>query len=771
VEGFVTNRMTLPWGNTRSHQVQPSMARGRAGTRSGSVVVLASLALVVGGLFSPAAATSSAGKAATAWTKAPQRTVRQAHVPSARTAAATAGPRLTVAPERPVLKTPVAHPSSKVSGPTVGSSPAAVKIDIVGPPDLTPTQTITGLAQAESGGSWPPDPWVAVNSSYVVQVVNTVARISNRAGTELSSVPSWALFGLPGDYVASDARIIWDATHSRWVASAQFFNEAFTDNGLALAVSDGADPQAGWHTYRFGYGAYLPDFPSVASSNDKIVITDNLFNASFTFLGADLFTITWSSILGGASPIVNECTDSDYIHPRAAQVLSSSNDVHVIMESVDDANQWYYRINGTGTCLSNIVDGKEFTFFAPFQTAPDPRQYNGDTISNAFDERPTDAVWQNGHLWWVSTFPWSYSGGPLNDAVVFWNANTVASGVPAEGAPQWIAPGNGIDAFSGGIGMTRGGTLVATWTQSTINDWPYLMTSQIPPGDFLTAPRLLDYSDAQYGQEKWGAYAGVAMDPVGSGSVWVTHELAAADGTWRTKVVRLVADADLPGLPGTPVLATVVPSVLGTVVPSVSGFATVPYRLTWAAATDAGSGVAKYEIQTSYDAGAFGSSATATGASIVRQLLIGHTYQFQIRALDAVGNPGAWRLSPTLRPYLYQSTSSTAYSSGWGSSSSASYSGGSTKYSSTAGKYATFTATTARSIAIVATKAASRGSFKVYVDGAYKATISTYSTTTKFRQLVYQFAWSTPGTHKIKIVVSGTAGHPRVDLDAFVVLR
>ena len=71
----------------------------------------------------------------------------------------------------------------------------------------------------------------------------------------------------------------------------------------------------------------------------------------------------------------------------------------------------------------------------------------------------------------------------------------------------------------------------------------------------------------------------------------------------------------------------------------------------------------------------------------------------------------------------------------------------------------------------MATKAASRGSFKVYVDGVYRAKISTYSTTTRYRQLVYQFSWSVPGTHKIKIVVVGTAGHPRVDLDAFVVLR
>jgi len=57
------------------------------------------------------------------------------------------------------------------------------------------------------------------------------------------------------------------------------------------------------------------------------------------------------------------------------------------------------------------------------------------------------------------------------------------------------------------------------------------------------------------------------------------------------------------------------------------------------------------------------------------------------------------------------------------------------------------------------------------VDGVLKGTISTYSTTTRYRQNVFQFSWPTAGTHSVKIVVSGTSGHPRVDLDAFVVLK
>jgi len=71
----------------------------------------------------------------------------------------------------------------------------------------------------------------------------------------------------------------------------------------------------------------------------------------------------------------------------------------------------------------------------------------------------------------------------------------------------------------------------------------------------------------------------------------------------------------------------------------------------------------------------------------------------------------------------------------------------------------------------VATRAKTRGSFKVYVDGVYRAKISTASPTTRYRQLVWQSGWSSPGTHTIKIVVLGTPGHPRVDFDAITTLQ
>jgi hypothetical protein len=45
-----------------------------------------------------------------------------------------------------------------------------------------------------------------------------------------------------------------------------------------------------------------------------------------------------------------------------------------------------------------------------------------------------------------------------------------------------------------------------------------------------------------------------------------------------------------------------------------------------------------------------------------------------------------------------------------------------------------------------------------------------HSSAVRPRRVVYGHAWQKPGRHRITIRVSGTAGHPRVDVDGFIVV-
>ena len=125
-------------------------------------------------------------------------------------------------------------------------------------------------------------------------------------------------------------------------------------------------------------------------------------------------------------------------------------------------------------------------------------------------------------------------------------------------------------------------------------------------------------------------------------------------------------------------------------------------------------------------------------------------------------------MGPVLTPSLAQAA--TSYTGTWGTSTSASYSGGSPRYATKAGASASY-AFTGRGIALVTTKAASRGSVRVYVDGVLATTVSANTAATAYRSVLWAKTWSASGKHTIKLVVVGTAGHPRFDLDALAVVK
>ncbi len=227
--------------------------------------------------------------------------------------------------------------------------------------------------------------------------------------------------------------------------------------------------------------------------------------------------------------------------------------------------------------------------------------------------------------------------------------------------------------------------------------------------------------------------------------------------------------------------------VLGDVVPPTGGGApsvalrssttmgtpTVPISLSWSAASDAGgAGTGTYEVARSKDGGSFTTIATrVTGTSYSTTVDGNHRYRFQVRARDWAGNFGAWKVNADLRISVTQQTSSSiTYSSGWTTGKNDAYSGNTVKFHKTAGKSASYKFT-GRAIAWVSTRGPARGSAKVYIDGVLAATVNLNHSSTSYRYVAFQRTWSSSGTHTIKIVVSGSSGHPRVDIDAFEVIR
>ncbi len=199
---------------------------------------------------------------------------------------------------------------------------------------------------------------------------------------------------------------------------------------------------------------------------------------------------------------------------------------------------------------------------------------------------------------------------------------------------------------------------------------------------------------------------------------------------------------------------------------------TVSTTLVWPAAADAMSTVANYQVKRRAGSAGWTTVTSATTArSLKHTLTIGTGYRFGVAARDVLGNLGAQADAPTTTATLLQDGTSLAkYAGSWSTVSSSSASNGKLHTTTRAGASVEFR-TTARAIAVVGRKGPGRGQAKVYVDGVYVQTIDLYRTSIQSRVVVFAKSWSTAGVHTVKVVAVGTTGRPRVDIDAFVILR
>jgi hypothetical protein len=195
---------------------------------------------------------------------------------------------------------------------------------------------------------------------------------------------------------------------------------------------------------------------------------------------------------------------------------------------------------------------------------------------------------------------------------------------------------------------------------------------------------------------------------------------------------------------------------------------TVPTTIKWSG-TDATSGVNFFTLYVSRDGGAFIPIVTTAATSLTRALVPGHTYRYEVTATDNAGNTSGAVAGVTYKLSLIQENSTAIkYSAGWKRQKLTGANGGYVDYATSAGATATLSFKGIQ-VAWVGTLGATRGKASVKLDSAASATINTHATSTKPAQIVDVLVGPS-GLHKLVIKVLGTAGHPRVDIDAFIVL-
>jgi len=198
------------------------------------------------------------------------------------------------------------------------------------------------------------------------------------------------------------------------------------------------------------------------------------------------------------------------------------------------------------------------------------------------------------------------------------------------------------------------------------------------------------------------------------------------------------------------------------------GTSTVKVRTTWSACDP--DGVARYKLQRQINGGTWTtiSLSSSTAKAIKQRLPKNATVRYRVRAWDYAGNRSKYAYGTRFIPRIVNDRSSAlAWVGTWSNGSPSGAYLGNVRYTYAAGYEVRYTFT-GSSIGWVAYKGPTRGSANVYVDGVFVKTISLYRSTTRSRPTVFAFSWPTSSAHTIRIVTLGTAGHARIDVDAFV---
>jgi hypothetical protein len=247
-------------------------------------------------------------------------------------------------------------------------------------------------------------------------------------------------------------------------------------------------------------------------------------------------------------------------------------------------------------------------------------------------------------------------------------------------------------------------------------------------------------------------------------SIEATVYLSNYSATYTTvpkKVTIDIGKAPAPPTTTSPTNALVAGSTLSSGRPLV--------RFSWTGSS-VGSTIDQYELELSVDAGAYAAVGSPLAVpTLTSALATGHTYRVRARALDAIGNVGAWAYGTAFKLSAYQESSSAIHWTGiWHTSSSTSYWGGHDRYSTAAGAKASRTFI-GRSFAWVGSVGPTRGYARVYVNGVFVKTINLRAAVNANRRILYAATWSTARSRTVTIQISGTAGHPRGDVDALII--
>jgi hypothetical protein len=169
-----------------------------------------------------------------------------------------------------------------------------------------PLSTFEGLSNQDNFNIFgfrvnPPDPNIDVGPNHIVEMINLVFGIYDKAGNKLlgpvDTGTLWQGFAIPDCTDPSgDPVVLYDQVTDRWILTQ--FTTAGPEYFDCVAVSTSGDPTGSYYRYAFSTGLNFPDYPKYGNWTDSYVITTREFGPTIEY-GIGVYALEKNKMVNG----------------------------------------------------------------------------------------------------------------------------------------------------------------------------------------------------------------------------------------------------------------------------------------------------------------------------------------------------------------------------------------------------------------------------------------------------------------------------------------
>ncbi len=421
--------------------------------------------------------------------------------------------------------------------------------------------TFSGVAYT---GENPPDPVIAAGANYLVEAVNLSVAIYDKSGNQVYISTFQNFFGsLASGLFLYDPKLLYDQYSQRWVVLLLgSTNYEVAPSYYLIATSETSDPTAGWYLYKVGAtfsDFYYSDFPGLGVDSTAIYVTSNQWNGSVTpntFEYAQLFVFNKAEFYSGQSASYYVFRGNDLVNSdgtKAATVKPAHEYGTASAEFLVNIGTFYGFSNVTRNLitvwtvtspLSNPQLNREATVtVGSYKNPPLAAQGGGGNAIVTDVASASDVVYIGGYAY--TTFCTAYNWGGGTVSAIRYEKIDVSSNVATIDA---VYGANGVYYYYPNIFADAVGDMALVFNESNSSQYIGVYWAIRTPSDAQMEPsQALQLGLGPYkvggGNDRWGDYSGISLDPTTSNEFWMCGEYATTNQSeWGTAIGSVTAN-------------------------------------------------------------------------------------------------------------------------------------------------------------------------------------------------------------------------------------